>query len=259
MPLAHEQQVQREHAREREPDVDVDVGERPRERDQFDQLRAEPDRLRAIVDSYPADTAREIARLQGCAASERQLANRGAWRAGHWQEQCEDLGLLGRRGQQGRQARERAERFAARAEEQQQQQHADRLNTQARALTESPDGPGAWERAHPDAREQLYEAETQLATRITARSGIGPRRRSTPTASPNDITDQRHVLGAEPDRRELEQHADWEKATRLALQARQQLGTDPAHGPEPVTEQARRVTGFTPRLPGHDRGPSLGR
>jgi len=440
VPLAHEQQVEREHARERESGVDV--GERPRERDQFDQLRAERDRLGAIVDSYPADTAREIARLQGHAASERQLADGDAWRAGHWQDQYEELGLLGRRGQQGRQARERADRFAAQADE--QHQRADRLETQARTLTEGPDGPGAWERAHPGARERLYAAETQLAAAVKRSAGersgpvlgaaegfdraaasqelgwlgqerdrlreqlrsypshdardaeqadrraaqadrdvqaarerveraererqqmgplarrgqrgtdaqerqhsfqaqaerheqyagvqrqaarearerpggpvewdrshpgvrdrltiyedayevcseqqaqravqiavgrdpaarvLGPRPRHPDNRKvwdrgaeaisayrlAHDITDQRHVLGPEPDRRELEQHADWEQAAKLALQARQQLGIDPSRGPGPVSEQARRVTHLTPPLPGRDRGPSLGR
>ena len=440
VPLAHEQRVEREHAREREPDFEV--GERPRELDQFDQLRAERDRLWAIVDSYPADTAREILRLQGAAASERQLAGGDAWRAGHWQDQYEDLGLLGRRGQQGRQARERADRFAAQAGE--QHQRADRLETQARTLAEGPDGPRAWERAHPEARERLYAAETQLAAAVKRSAGerlgpvlgaaegfdrgaasqqlgwlrqerdrlreqlrsyphqhtrdaqeadrragqadrdaqgareradraererqemgrlarrgqrgtqaqerqhtaegqaehheqyagvqrqaarearerpggpdewerahpgvrdrltiyedayevcseqqaqravqisvgrdptvrvLGPRPRHPDNRKvwdraaeaisayrlAHDITDQRHVIGPEPDRRELEQHADWQQAAKLALQARHQLGIDTARGLGPVTEQARRVTHLTPPLPGRDRGPSLGR
>jgi len=159
--------VEREHAREREPDADVD--ERPRQLDQLAELRVERDRLRVIVDSYPADTAREILRLEAHAASERQLAGKDAWRAGHWQSQYEELGLLGRRGQEGRQARERADRFAAQADE--QHQRADRLETQARTLTEGPDGPRGWERAHPGARERLYEAETQLAAAVKRSAG----------------------------------------------------------------------------------------
>lgn len=75
----------------------------------------------------------------------------------------------------------------------------------------------------------------------------------------HDITSQDTALGPEPDRRELEQHADWEQAAKLALQARHQLGIDTAHGLGPVSEQARRVTHLTPRQPGRDRGPSLGR
>ncbi len=442
--LAHEQQVEREHAREREPDVDVDVDvdERLRERDQLAELRVERDRLREIVDSYPAETAREILRLEGHAASERQLAGEDAWRAGHWQEQYEQLGLLGRRGQQGRQARERADSFAAAGDE--RQQHAEQLDTRARVLADGPDGPGAWERAHPGARERLYAAETQLAAAVKRSAGQrsgpavgvaegfdrasasqelgwlgserdrlreqlrtypshdvgdaeqadrraaqadrdaqaareraeraererqkmgrlarrgqrgtdaqarqhsfqtqaehhqqyadaqrhaarearerpggpdqwdrahpGVRDRLTiyedayevcserqaqravqitvgrdPTARvlglrprhpdnrkvwdraaeaisayrvAHDITDQRHVLGPEPDRRELEQHADWEQAAKLVSQARRQLGIDTTHGQGPVSEQARPVTHLTPRPPGRDRGPSLGR
>ncbi len=180
--VAHEQRVEVEHARESRPtrppdDVQDDQQQRGRrEHDELAELverRAERDRLRAVVDSYPVDTAREILRLEGRATSERERAGGDAWRSEHWQGVYEDLGLLGRRGHDGRQARERADRFAAQADE--HQQHAEQLETQARALAEGPDSPGAWERAHPGARERLYQAETALAAevdqRVRGRSG----------------------------------------------------------------------------------------
>ncbi len=170
--LAHEQRVEREHAREREPDVDVHVGERLRERDELVERRAERDRLQAELDSYPADTVREIARLRGRAGSERELADGDAWRAGQWQQKYEDLGFLARRGHDGRQIQERADRFAAAAEE--QQRGAEKLAGHARALADGPDGPGAWERAHPDIREQLHEAETQLAAAVDRHADQSP-------------------------------------------------------------------------------------
>ncbi len=71
-----------------------------------------------MVGSYPTQTVEEIARLEAAAEQERRGAEGDASRAGHWQEQYEDLGLLRRYGQDGRVARERAERFAADAEEQ---------------------------------------------------------------------------------------------------------------------------------------------
>lgn len=120
------------------------------------------------MDGYPADTAREIARLKGRADSARELAGGDAWRAEHWQGVYEQLGVLRRHGQEGRQARERAEQFAARAED--QQQHAEQLETQAQALAGGPDGPRAWERAHPGVRERLYEAETGLAAAVDQRA-----------------------------------------------------------------------------------------
>ncbi|MDQ2897371.1 MAG: AAA family ATPase, partial [Actinomycetota bacterium] len=440
---AHEQAVRRELDRATEP-VDVAEPRRP-ERDELTERRQERDRWRAVVDSYPADTVGEIARLEAAAEQERRGAKGDVGRAGHWQEQYEDLGFLTRRGQEGRQARERAERFAAAAAE--QDQRADQLERRAWALSDSPNGPGVWERAHPDARQRLYEAETQLAASVKgtirersapatampeaegfARGGeqvawlraerdrlrselgsyphqhardaqdadrraaradqaaqaareraqraererqemgrlarrgkrgthaqerqhtfedqahqaeqyadaqrqaarearerpggpdewdrahpgvrdrltiyedayevcseqqaqravqiavgrdpaervLGPRPRHPDNRKvwdraaeaisayrlAHDITDQRHILGPEPDRRSpggFEQHADWEQAAKLALQARGQLGVGQDRGLGPVSEQARRVTELTPPSHGRDRGRGLGR
>jgi conjugative relaxase-like TrwC/TraI family protein len=169
--LAHEQRVEAEHARESQPTRPADEeGEQRsrRERDELAELRQERDRLRAIVDSYPTQTAREIALLQDEAAGERQRAEGDAWRSEHWQDQYDRLGILRRRGQDGRQARQRADRFAQQADA--QRQHAEQLEGRTRALADSPDGPGAWERAHPDARERLYAAETALAAAVDQRT-----------------------------------------------------------------------------------------
>ncbi|MGH2909099.1 MAG: AAA family ATPase, partial [Solirubrobacteraceae bacterium] len=171
--LAHEQQVEAEHARESRPSDDAQ-DDQPRARPEPDQLdllaglRAERDRLQAVADSYPADTAREIVRLEGAAVGEHKLAEGDEWRSGHWQEQYEQLWFVARRGRDGRPLQQRADGFAARAEE--QHQHAEQLDTQARTLAESPDGPGAWERAHPGVRQRLYAAETRLAGAVGQRA-----------------------------------------------------------------------------------------
>jgi conjugative relaxase-like TrwC/TraI family protein len=169
--LAHEQRVTRELDRETGPVDDADdVAEPPQgrsERDELDERRQERDRLRAVVDSYPAEAAREIDRLWQAGVQERQAADGDAQRAAHWQGVYDDLGVLRRRGAEGRQIHDRAEQFTARAE--QQQQHADQLAAQARTLAESPAGPRAWEHAHPAIREQLFEAETALAAAVDRR------------------------------------------------------------------------------------------
>ena len=170
VPLAHEQQVEVEHARESQPTPPPDKEEepeRPRDRGKLSELRAERDRLRAVVDSYPTQTVREIARLQGQAAVQRQGAGEDEWRAAHWQGVYDDLGVLRRRGRDGRDAREQAERFAGRADE--QYQRAGQLEQQARGLAEGPDGPAGWERAHPGVREE-YRAETRLAAAVDRRA-----------------------------------------------------------------------------------------
>jgi conjugative relaxase-like TrwC/TraI family protein len=165
--LAHERHVEAELDRESEPDVKVAEPPRRAERDELDERRQERDRLRAVVDSYPAEAAREIDRLWQAGMQEREAADSDTERAAHWQGQYDDLGVLRRRGTEGREIHDRAEQFTARAE--QQQQHADQLAAQARVLADGPDGPAAWEHAHPAVREQLLEAETALAAAVDQR------------------------------------------------------------------------------------------
>ncbi len=165
--LAHEQHVEAEHAQDSRPATPPDAGKitaPDHERDQLAELIAQRDQLRAVIDSYPTDTAREIQRLTSVAAGERKRATEDARRAEHWQGVYDDLGILGRRSPDGRQARERADRFAAEAAE--QHRHAEQLEQHARQLVDSPDGPPAWERQHPGIREQLHAAETTLATAV---------------------------------------------------------------------------------------------
>jgi hypothetical protein len=207
VPLAHEQQIEVEHARElatrsdaRAPDPSQ-VAERPPERDgQLAALRSERDRLRAVLDSYPVDTVGEIARLEGRAGSERELADGDGWRAVHWQGVYEQFGVFGRRGREGREARDRAEQFAVRAER--QHEHADQLQTRARALAEGPDGPNAWEQAHPDIRERLVEAETRLAAEVDQRAhqSVAPAAPGEARGSDQAAHDQLSWLRLERDR-----------------------------------------------------------
>lgn len=150
-----------------------------------------------------------------------------------------------------------------------------------------PGGPAEWERAHPGVRDRLaiYENALEVASEQQARRAValavgrdpavrvlGPRPRHPDNRKvwdrgaqaisayhlAYDITDQGTVLGAEPDRRGpggFAQHADWEQAAKLALQARHQLGIDRERGLGLVSEQARRVPELTPEL---DRGPDRG-
>jgi hypothetical protein len=181
--LAHERHVEDELDRESEPDDDVDVAESQQrsERDELDERRQARDRLRAIMDSYPTDVAREIDRLWQAGVQEHHGADGDTQRAEHWQGVYDELGVLRRRGAEGREAQERADGFIARAEE--QQQHADQLAAQARTLADGPEGPGVWEHAHPAIREQLFEAETALAAAVDQRAA---RERSGPAPGASD-------------------------------------------------------------------------
>jgi conjugative relaxase-like TrwC/TraI family protein len=244
--LAHERHVEAELDRESEPvDDPVEEPQQGRsERDELDERRQERDRLRAVVDSYPTETAREINRLWQAGMQERQGAEGDAERAEHWQGVYDDLGVLRRRGTEGREIRERAEQFTARAEE--QQQHADQLAARARALAESPAGPRAWEQAHPAVREQLHSAETALAAAVDQRvvwERSGPAAGVSEPFDPGTAHQQVAWLGAERDRLKAElrgyprqhardaEHADQQAklADRSAQAARdraQQIGQE---------------------------------
>jgi conjugative relaxase-like TrwC/TraI family protein len=169
VPLAHEQRVEVEHARESRPDPPPEEDQpRPRARNELAELRSERDRLAGMLATYPADVEREIRRLEGQAGQAHESAAGDRWRAEHWQHTYEQLGPLRRRGQDGRQLKDRADQFAEAAEE--QQAHGDQLTHQARTLASGPDSPGAWERAHPQIREQLHAAETALAAAVDQRA-----------------------------------------------------------------------------------------
>lgn len=236
--LAHEQHVEVEHARESQPTRRPDSNEegdqlRRRPAGGLSELRAERDRLRAVVDSYPTETAREILRLEGAAAGERKLAEEDRWRSGHWQEQYEQLGLLARRGRQGRQLKDRADGFAAAADE--QHEHAEQLERQARTLAEGPDGPRAWERAHPDVRERLYAAETQLAGAVDQRA----REPAEPVALGFDQRAAHRELGwlrSERDRLRAQLAGYPHRQARDAEQAEQRAGL---HGRDAQTARRR--------------------
>jgi energy-coupling factor transporter ATP-binding protein EcfA2 len=248
-------------------------------------LRAERDRLRDELRGYPHQQAREAAQADRRAAQADRDAHSAHQRAQEAEEEYEQLGRLARRGQRGTQAQERQQHFTDQAEHHVQFAVSERAR--AREVRDRPGGPAEWDRAHPGVRDRLavyehaYEiAETQQARhalepvvgRDPAVRVLGPR----PQHPDNrrvweqgaqaisayrlayDITDQNTVLGPEPDRARpggFQQHADWEKAARLALQARKALGVGAQRqGMGPVSEQARRVPDLTPPPRGLDRG-----
>ncbi len=222
-------------------------------------------------------------RRAGQAERDAQAARDRAERA---ERERQEMGRLARRGKRGTDAQERQHSFQAQAER--HEQYAGAQRQAAREARERPGGPAEWDRAHPGVRDRLTiyedayevgsEQQAQRAVQIAfgrdpAARVLGPRPRHPDHRKvwdrgaeaisayrlAHDITDQRHVLGPEPDRRELERHADWEQAAKLALQARGQLGVGQDRGLGPVSEQARRVTELTRPGHGRDRGRGLGR
>ena len=173
LPVAHEQRVEAEHARETRPSPlpEQDEQVRPRERsprDEVAELREQRDRLVAVLATYPTDVAEQIKRLQSRAGEAYESAAGDRRRAEHWQHTYDDLGLLRRRSQDGRRLKDRVDEFTARASE--QQAHGDQLDHQAQTLASGPGSPGVWEQTHPGVREQLHAAETALAEAVDRRT-----------------------------------------------------------------------------------------
>jgi conjugative relaxase-like TrwC/TraI family protein len=227
VPLAHEQRVEAMHARESRPDPppEEDQAQQPPAglRDEIVELRAERDRLAAVLQTYPVDVEQEIRRLKGQAGQAHEAAAGDRGRSEHWQGVYEQLGPLRRRGQDGRQLKDRADEFAERADE--QQARGDRLAQQARALAAGPGSPGAWEWTHPDTRAQLYAAETRLAEavdRSTEQREARPGRRS----GEQRWGEQTRWLQGERDRLREQLRSYPHQQAREAEQAEQSAGHD---------------------------------
>ena len=142
LPLAHEQRVEAEYARETRgrpaPPPEEDPRQQPQLRDEIAELRAERDRLAAVLQTYPADVETQIHRLREQAKGAREVAAGDQKRAEYWQARYDELGMLRRRGQDGRQLQEHAEQFTERA------QTKTRMATGSTTrLNGSPQGPAA--------------------------------------------------------------------------------------------------------------------
>jgi len=256
--------------------------------DQLAWLRVERDRLAAELDGYPRDHAHSAQQADRRAERAVQDAQAARDRAARAERELSEMGRLARHGQRGTRARERQQ--AAEQQTGHHTQRADAERSAARQAREQPGGPLEWERAHPGVRDRLavYEHALEVATEqqtqrammrdpAVAMRVLGSRPRQAEQREVWDrgaraisayrlayqITDRRHVLGVEPDRGSpggFAQHADWEHAAKLALQARRELGVGHDRGRGPVSEQARYVPELTPpKLDrGHGRGMGFG-
>ena len=282
IPLAHEQHVEREQV---QLTLDVDqAGE------SVDVLRVERDRLQAIVDSYPRDAADQIESLERDV--ERFRANGESWRgeAERYRGELVALGPLARRGKHASElstqidSSERRAQVALEAERRAQAKLAE--------VKVGPGSPARWEADHPDAREQLREAQRAFedavhieADRAIANPGahltrvLGerpthdqPAARETWERAARAVEAYRvtydldpleqTALGGEPDYRDArgQKHIDWRSAGKHVLEAREQLDIErPEHGP--TEERMARVLGLMPEQDREhllDRGHGLG-
>jgi conjugative relaxase-like TrwC/TraI family protein len=274
-PLAHERHLEREHAQLTLPtDVDQSGGS-------VEQLRAERDRHRAIIATYPSAVAervesfeRDVQRFQ--AASDRWNADAERSRG-----ELARMGPLARRGEQGQQITSglsNSEHNAGAARE-----GGRGAQAKLAEIHNGPDNPTRWHAEHPGAREQLAEAErafTQAVEREAQRTIEHPAEhvvrvlgerpgqdqptqrqewdqaaqaietyRITHQIDPTEPT----ALGPEPG--VWDQRHDWQAAGTQVLEAREHLGID-KHGHGPLEERLARVEGLLPeqdRERAHDR------
>jgi hypothetical protein len=135
-------------------------------------LRAERDRLREVLRSYPHQQARDAEQADKRAEMDARDAQADRQRAERSEREYEEMGRLARRGQRGTQAQERAHSAEDRAEHHDRRAQAERQA--AREARERPGGPAEWDRAHPGVRERLavYEDALEAATAEQAQRAV---------------------------------------------------------------------------------------
>jgi hypothetical protein len=266
VPLAHEQRVEREHAERAAPDSrPASIGE----------LRAERDRLQDVVRAYPMSAAEEVSLLERSAADFARHAAGADAAAGGLRAEVEAMGRLARRGSRANELRTLLTLSERRAENARLAELAAR--TKLAETTTDPASPARWESEHPQAREQLADAERALAQAVSTEAGravdqpgehlirvLGqppdPQRkadRETWTRAAQAVETyritheidpaERSALGPQPEPRgtSWERRADWRRAGESVLEARKRLGID-TQGHGPVEQRLARVDGLIP-------------
>jgi hypothetical protein len=279
IPLAHEQRIEREHARA------ASSGGPDRATEQLEQLRSERDRLGAVVATFPTRGAGEVEALQRDVERHHDRADRMRAEVARLRAELDGLGSFARRGQRGQQIRAQlglAEGNAAAMEQ------AGR-DGQAR-VDESSAGPGSperWDAEHPRAREELREAEQaftraveqEVSARIESPAEhitrvLGPRPDQAREAEAEAWNKAAHAietyrivhqvdpaetstLGSQPEPRHgsATQRRDWRSAGESVLKAREQLGIA-RQGYGSHEQRIARVEGL---LPERDRERALDR
>ena len=268
VPLAHEQRVQREHERESLP------AEGDRETGDLDRLRAERDRLRALVATFPSEVAANVARLEQRAEESMRASRQAAENAEADRLELENMGRRQRRGRQAQAVQARRSSEQARAQEAGESERL--VRAEIEGILAGADSPARWESEHPGAREQRGEAEGEFdravdeaAARAIEASGEHlvrvleerpePERRderetwdraahgveSYRLAHEVDPTEPT-ALGAEPqlgERESWERRGHWRKAAEGVMDARKQLDiAEPGLGT--LEERLARVPGI---------------
>jgi len=277
VPLAHEQQLEREH---RQLTLPADREDGPAA---VERWRAERDRLQAIVDSHPIKAAREVEQLERDIERFRGHAESWGGDAERYRQELAAMGPFRRRGDHAHEIDARR----AISERNAQQARSAQRDGEAK-LAEIQDGPQSsqqWEVEHPQARDHLSEAEREFKqavereadhaieqprehlTRVLGErpsderpaerdawnqaAGAVERYRITYEVDPAEPS----ALGSRPDPGDTSwtQTREWREAAEQVLEAREQLGIAD-QGLGPIEERTARVPGL---IPDHDRAHAL--
>lgn len=268
LPLAHEQHIEHEHAKQT-----LRRGKHP---DVLQALREQRDELRSLVRTYPRSAAEKLRHQEERAAEAKARVGQARERAAVLREQLDQMSRRETRHEPGQQAQRELAHQESMAEswqrtEQDARAEIDRIQAQ-------PDSPARWEQEHPDARERQQAAETafeqaveQQATRqienpgqhITRVLGEPP---DTSQPVERDLWDQAAhaiecyritheidptettTLGPEPPsgRASYEQRHDWQTTGQHILRAREGLGIAPPRLGT-IEERLARTAGIMPQ------------
>jgi hypothetical protein len=268
IPLAHEQSVEREHEQQTLP-IEIEHD------DSLVALRAERDRLRALLDTFPSDAAASVARLEQQEEEARRSREQADERAERYRVELEQMSRRERRGELGQTVQVRASSERAIAQRARDAEHDTRAEVEQIQAGER--SPARWEAEHPGAREQLEHAENvfdRTVEREAARAIEAPgehlvrvlgERPAAERGAEREAWDgaaravegyriaheidptEPTALGVEPEigRESWERQQRWREAAERVLDARKQLEiSEPGLGP--LGERLARVPGIAP-------------
>ena len=192
IPLAHEREVEAAQTAEAIATHDLSTVE---------TLRNERDRLRDLVATYPRGAAQAETLLQNEIDGFAAAAAQARAQADHYRTELATLGPLARRGARGQALQSAVSVHEQRAAREQASERDARARLAAAIAT--PDSPARWDADHPQAREQLAEAEQSFDQTVAEAADRALERPGSHLV---------RILGERPDQQWAAERASWDRA-----------------------------------------------